>query len=418
MQALTALHVPAFRHLAAAYTVNELGNWIGDVALAILVFDHTGSAVATAALFLALRFAPALLAPPLTTRLEIVAPRQVLPALYLAEGAIFCAIIVVAANFSLPAVLVLAAMDGVLAVAARALIRSVNATVLRPAGLLREGNAIINLGVTGGGALGPAIAGILVATAGAGSALAVDAATFAACAAIIWTAKGLRMESDLTAGTFGRLRTGLREAWGRPQVRRLLIAAAAALLFGAAVIPIEVIFAKRTLHSGDTGYGLLMTAWGAGMLAGGAAFAGASRLRITFVISAGITLIGTGYAGLAASPDLAVACAFSGIGGAGNGLWSIAVLTALQQAIPDRNQGAVMALLESINQAMPGLGFVLGGLVTAAASTRVAYAVAAGGIVIVLLLQTMWPAPELEETRSGSLTPERPWARNTQRRSD
>src|SRR5437016_5106692 len=49
------LRTPAFRRLATAYTVNEFGNWLGDVALAIVVFDRTGSALATAALFLSSR---------------------------------------------------------------------------------------------------------------------------------------------------------------------------------------------------------------------------------------------------------------------------------------------------------------------------------------------------------------------------
>ncbi len=39
---------PAFRQIVAGFTINEFGNWIGDVALAILVFDRTGSALATA----------------------------------------------------------------------------------------------------------------------------------------------------------------------------------------------------------------------------------------------------------------------------------------------------------------------------------------------------------------------------------
>jgi hypothetical protein len=391
MQALAAFRVPAFRHLAAAYIVNELGNWIGDVALAILVFDHTGSPVATASLFLALRFAPALIAPLLTTRVEIISPRQILPALYLGEALIFVAVAALAAQFSLAVILPLAALDGVLAVVARALIRSVNATILTPSGLLREGNAIINLGVTGGGAIGPAVAGVLVAVGGVGAALALDAATFAVVALIIAAAKDLRLNTDRVVGTVARLKAGLQETWTRPSVRRLLIAAAAALLFGAAVIPIEVVFAKRTLHAGDTGYGLLMTAWGVGMVIGGAAFAGFSQVRIGFVISGGVTLIGTGYAGLAASPDLIVACAFSALGGAGNGLWSIAVLTALQEAIPDTAQAAVMALLESVNQISPAIGFVLGGFVAAISSTRAAYAIAAAGIFLVLLAQTLRP---------------------------
>jgi NAD(P)-dependent dehydrogenase (short-subunit alcohol dehydrogenase family) len=49
----STLRDPVFRRLAAAYSVNELGNWLGDVALAVVVYDRTGSALATAALFLA-----------------------------------------------------------------------------------------------------------------------------------------------------------------------------------------------------------------------------------------------------------------------------------------------------------------------------------------------------------------------------
>jgi MFS family permease len=400
VEALAALRVRAFRHLAAAYTVNEFGNWIGDVALAILVFDRTGSPLATATLFLALRFAPALLAPLLTTRVEVFRPRTILPVLYLGEAIVFGAIALVARSFSLPAVLALAALDGMLAIAARALIRGVTATVLTPLSLLRQGNAIINLGVTAGAAIGPAIAGVLVASAGAGAALALDAATFAIVAVIIAAAPGLKLESDLHAGMLGRLRAGWQAAWTRPSARRLLLGTGAALLFGAAVIPIEVVFAKRTLHSGDYGYGLLIAAWGVGMVVGGSAFAAASRIRLSFAISSGIAFIAAGYAGLAGSPDLALACAFSAVGGVGNGLWWIAVVTALQQSIPTSAQSAVMALLESINQVMPALGYILGGVVTAIGSPRLAYGMAAAGVVLVLVVQTARPV-EIEETRSA-----------------
>ena len=57
------LRRPLFRRLATSYAVNELGDWMGIVALSVLVFDRTGSALATAGLFLGTRFLPALLAP-------------------------------------------------------------------------------------------------------------------------------------------------------------------------------------------------------------------------------------------------------------------------------------------------------------------------------------------------------------------
>lgn len=402
MRAFEALRLPTFRNLAAAYTVNELGNWIGDVALAILVFDRTGSPLATATLFLALRFAPAILAPPLTSRVEILSPRRVLPLLYLGEAAIFALIAGMAERFSLPVVLVLAAADGVLAVAAKALIRSVNATVLSTPELLRKGNAVLNLGLTVGGAVGPAFAGGLVAGAGVGTALAVDAATFAVVAVLLAATTGLRIESNQQTGTVGRLKAGIRESWRRPPIRWLLIATAVALMFGTSVIPIEVVFAKRTLHAGDAGYGLLITAWGVGMVIGGAAFAAASRLRLGLAITMGIALISAGYGGLAGSSSLLMACLFSGVGGVGNGLWWIAAVTAIQQSIPSRSQSVVMSVVESLNQVMPALGYILGGAVTAVGSPRIAYGVAAAGVAVVLFAQVFRPLEGLEGRPASS----------------
>ena len=63
--ALRPLRLPGFPNLGLAYLVNELGNWLGEIALAVLVFDQTGSPMATAALFCGMHFAPALLGPPL-----------------------------------------------------------------------------------------------------------------------------------------------------------------------------------------------------------------------------------------------------------------------------------------------------------------------------------------------------------------
>jgi hypothetical protein len=383
--AQSPLRSATFRHLVAAYTINELGNWIGDVALAILVFNRTGSALATAALFLSLRFLPALLAPLLTTRLEVIAAPRILPVIHVAEGLIFAVIAWFASHFSLPAVLVLAALDGVLAIAAKALTRSATAALLLPGDALRAGNAILNMGFTAGGAVGPALAGVLVSALGPGSALVVDAATFVIVAVILATARGLKLDSDRAQSSIGRLRAGLREAWSAPGVRTLLAAQAAALVFFSAIVPIEVVYAKRTLHAGDSGYGVLLAAWGAGMVVGGLGYAGARRVRLLLVLALSTVLIGAGYGGLALAPNLALACVFSAVGGVGNGAQWIAVVTAVQEAVSTLAQSSVMAVLESINQFMPAVGFLLGGAIATLGSPRLAYAVAAVGVLLVVV---------------------------------
>src|ERR1700704_5355570 len=109
------LRRPQFRRLALSYGVNELGDWMGVVALSVLVFDRTGSALATAVLFLGTRFMPAVLAPVLVVRAEQPPPRFVLPVVYAGEAAAFAALALVATHFSLAAIFVVGAIDGALA---------------------------------------------------------------------------------------------------------------------------------------------------------------------------------------------------------------------------------------------------------------------------------------------------------------
>ena len=163
---LTPLSLPGFKRLAGAYFTNELGNWLGEIALAILVFELTDSPIATAGLFVAMQFVPALTTPLLIARIDAWSHRRALATLYAAEAVAFCALAVLATSetFLLAAVLGIAAIDGTLATAARARSRAAAGTILEPAGLLREGNGILNVGFTAGAAAGPALAGVLVAT--------------------------------------------------------------------------------------------------------------------------------------------------------------------------------------------------------------------------------------------------------------
>src|SRR5581483_4366482 len=95
---------------------------------------------------------------------------------------------------------------------------------------------------------------------------------------------------------------------------------------------------------------------------------------------------GAGYLGVAVSPTLAVACVASAVGGAGNGVQWVALLTAVQEATPVSMLARTMALLESVGTVMPGVGFVLGGVVAAVVSARAAYAIAGAGVLLIAVL--------------------------------
>ena len=206
------LAVRPFSRLLASYTLNELGDSVGVVALAILVFDRTSSIPATAAFFLAAKFLPALIAPALTARLDRSALRRSLPTLYVLEAAVFGLLALIAhGTFVLPFVLVLGLVDGVLAITARGLTRGAVGAVLRPASLLKEGNALMNMGfavASVGGAASPAS---LVGGIGLSSALLADAASFLVIAVMLGSTRSL---PQLSGGTESehwrdRLRAGL-----------------------------------------------------------------------------------------------------------------------------------------------------------------------------------------------------------------
>jgi MFS family permease len=391
----SALQSRGLRRIIAAYTINRLGTWFGYVALSLAVFEHTHSALAVAALLVAGQALPALLVPALVARVETSPRRAKLSALYVFEALLTIALAVLMWQFWLPAVIVLAALDGAAALAASALLRAEAARAasdqLAPAAgdvaaderpdaqtAEREANAALNVAFSATFALGPVLGGVLVAAAGAPVALLVDAASFLVCAAMVMH---LRPQAGLAESA--SVRDRLRAAWEHidsvPALKLLLLAEGLALVFFAADGSIEVPYAKVTLLAGDRGYGLLLTVWGLGVVAGSLAFARAVRRPLGVTLSAGTLAVGLAYIGFAAAPSLAVACVAGFVGGLGNGVQWASLLSAVQQLTPQRLHGQLMGAVEAIGAFCPGMGLLLGGALVAIGSPRSAFLVVGVG---------------------------------------
>src|SRR5580704_15737324 len=108
-----------------------MGSWVGLVALSLAVFNHTHSALAVAALLFAWQALPAFVVPIVVARVEASARRRELSGLYFFEAVVTAALAVLLWHFSLPAVLLLAVLDGTAALAANALLRAEIARVAR-----------------------------------------------------------------------------------------------------------------------------------------------------------------------------------------------------------------------------------------------------------------------------------------------
>ncbi len=383
---------PRLRRILFAYTVNELGTWFGYVALALAVYDRTHSAIATAGLFVARGLLPALLAPVLVARTERSERRGGLAGLYLIEAALTVGLAALLWRFWLPGVLALVTLDGIAAVAATALVRAAAARVaIEEAGggvaagtapaqaaadtAQRQANASLNFSFMVMLAAGPAIGAALVHAVGGPTTLLLDAATFLICAALL-VGVHTYVEEMTESSVGARLAAALRHIWEVPQLRVLLITEAVAIVFFASVEPVEVIYARATLHAGALGYGLLLGIWGAGAALGAVVFARSVHRPLAPMLTGGTLLVGLAYLGFAAAPTLAVACGAAIVGGIGNGVQWPSLISAVQQLTPDAMYGRLMSAVGSMNALCPAIGFALGGSIVALSSTRIAMVVA------------------------------------------
>lgn len=440
---------PRVRRIVAAYTVNRLGTWFGYVALSVAVFDHTHSALAVAALLVAGQVLSAFLVPAVVARIEMRGARGGLSGLYLIEALATAALALVALlHFSLPAVLVLVAIDGTAALAASALLRTAAASSAREwalsvhdAGAWRAGaaqahgrrsddeqahdwqadenaheqerqaaaleaervtNAALNLGFAITFAVGPALAGLVVPTLGVAAALAIDAASFLACAAILYDVAGTVEEGE-DASVGARVRAAWSHVRGAPVLRRLLLGEALALVFFTFSGPLEVAYAKSTLHVGDSGYGLLVGVWGLGVALGSVVFARSIRRSLAMLLCASTLAVGLANLGWAAAPSLALASFASLFGGIGNGIQWASLISSVQLLTPQRLQGRVMGAVEGIGAISPAIGYSLGGAIAVIGTPRYAFAVAGAGAMLSTLAFVSLPRGALSRSAAAAL---------------
>jgi MFS family permease len=405
------------RRILLAYTINELGTWFGYVALALGVYDHTHSAIATAGLFVARGLLPALLAPVLVARTERSPRRGQLAWLYLLEAVLTVALAALLWHFWLTGVLVLVTIDGVVAVAATALVRASAARVMVDEALAdagsdldpqarqaateaaqRQASAALNFTFMGALAIGPAIGGALVHAAGGPVALLVDALTFLACAGLL-----MQLSTHIEETSGDSIRTRLlavvQHLRAVPALRALFVTEAIAIVFFASVEPVEVLYAKTTLNAGDLGFGLLVAAWGIGAALGAVVFARSVRRPLGPMLTGGTLLVGLAYLGFAVAPTLAIACGSAVLGGVGNGIQWPSLISAVQQLTPAALHGRLMSAVGSLNALCPAIGFILGGSIAALSSPRVAMAVAGAVATIATIAFLRLPMRGLRSTR-------------------
>jgi MFS family permease len=148
----------------------------------------------------------------------------------------------------------------------------------------------------------------------------------------------------------------------------------------------------------------MVSAWGAGALAGSAAYARWSRRSARALIALSAAALGAGFVVIAVAPWLWLALIGSALGGAGNAVEWVAARTLVQERTPERWMALVLSFNDSLSQLTPGIGIMLGGVITELTTSRVAFAIAGGGSLVFAAVVVVLLAP----SRMGPLYAEEP----------
>ena len=256
---------------------------------------------------------------------------------------------------------------------------------------LEAGNAMMQLNSALGAIVGPALAGIVVAAFGAGAALLGDAGGYALAGVfallvpwIVTTATTPKKGSPLAS-----IGEGIAFVWHDVPMRAawVVIAVINLIILGALVVGLPVL-AREHLH-GPVSFGVIFTALGLAATAG-AVVAGSRKAprRLGWLLLAGTAWMGLGVAVIALAQTLpAVLVAMVAIGLA-IGVLNTYLLSWVQRRVQPEMMGRVMSMVMLAGVGAAPIGLAAGGAI-AGLSLTLLFWVCAASIVAVAAASTM-----------------------------
>src|SRR5574341_182133 len=231
--------------------------------------------------------------------------------------------------------------------------------------------------------VGPAVAGLLVASFGGPSVLFIDAVTFAVMAFVAVTIPNLeRSKPSVQAPLSERL--GLRQLWDMKVVRYTTLLS---LVFFFSYGPLEAampLYSDAILQTDARGYGLLWSALAVGALIGTLSSATLSRrLRLGVALPLIALLWGASLLPMAFSNKLWLACSFLFLGGLMWGPYTPMETTLLQRNIPREQLGRVFGARSTLLNGGSPLGLATGGILLAFVPSPVVIAFSAFACILV-----------------------------------
>ena len=234
--------------------------------------------------------------------------------------------------------------------------------------------------------IGPAVAGLLIASVGTGVCFLANAGSFVAVVASL-----VRMDTATLAPTppapraQGQLREGLRYVRATPELAVPLLMMA---IVGCLTYEFQVslpVMASRGLHVGADGFGFMTAAMGVGAVIGGLVMAARGRLGLRPLTLSAI-VFGVAMAAAAAAPTLTVELVVLALAGGASITFMSTGNSTLQLTAAPAMRGRVMSLWFVAFQGSTPIGGPVIGAVMAAFGARAGLGVGAVTCLVAALL--------------------------------
>jgi MFS family permease len=409
LASISAMSIPRSRDLrllAGAASVSALGDFMAIFPLILHVQQRTGSAFAVSALIFAL-WGPVVLAAGIAGALvDRFENRRILIVVSLLQAVVVAGML--AGADSLWALLpLMAALGFGVAVSQPAEFALVPAAAGadtdagRANGLMESARALgFTAGPLVGGALGSA--GLLRL------ALALNAVSFLVVAgAASWLGARRRPEHADGTGQPVRAREGLAFLAHQRDLAITLGGAICALTIFSMSATAEPFFVTDVLHGGSLAYGLLLSSWTLGMVAGSVGLAHRiGKAHLAAGALGAVFLQGIGIAGGSLSTVVWMALIGFAFGGVAHGAKNVLLRTLIHERVPEAIRGRAFAAYNGARNGAELGALVLGGLVVGALGARAALLLAgvgpaAIGVACLLLLVTRRRAATAITTTEG-----------------
>lgn len=277
---------------------------------------------------------------------------------------------------------------------------------------LKPAIALNSMGINISRAIGPALAGILIATVGLAAPFAFNAASHVVIiiALLLWRPEPVTVPR-YHGPILGDMATGLRHVRHNAPLRATIIRAAAFFLFASAYWSLLPLIARDAEGGGSELYGVLMGLIGAGAVTGALILPKLQR-KVSSDLAVRLGTIGTVLALLVmAASTTPVALMLAALLG---GLSWITVLTSFnvsaQTALPNWVRARGLAVFLMVFFGSMALGSVVWGQVATATSVQIALITAAAGLALGILVTRRFKVGQAEnaDLNPAALWPEAP----------